>query len=55
VILEDPGGVRGRLGAALHTELREQRRDVALDGLLGEELPLADLPVGQPVPDQASW
>ena len=41
------GGERGGLGAALHAELVEQVGHVVLDGLLGEEELLADLPVGQ--------
>ena len=51
-VLEDPGRVRGRLGAAFHAKLGEQRGDVVLHRLLGQEHALADLPVGQPLPDQ---
>src|SRR5581483_1415650 len=52
VLAEDPGGISGGLGAAFHAELGEQRRDVVLDGLLGQEDALADLPVGQAFADQ---
>src|SRR5215469_436536 len=52
MLAEYARGVGGRLGAALHAELREQGRDVVLDRLLGEEHPLADLPVGEPLADQ---
>ena len=41
-----------RLGAALHVELGQQTGDIVLDRLLGEEQPLADLPVRQPFRDQ---
>ena len=51
-VVEDPGGVGRGLGAALHAELGEQGGDVVLDGLLGEEQPVADLPVGQALADQ---
>src|SRR5690606_25146031 len=40
------------LGAALHAELREQRRHVVLDRLLGEPETLPDLPVGEPLRDE---
>jgi hypothetical protein len=47
-----PGRVGGGLGAPFHAELGEERRHVVLDRLLGEEQPLADLPVRQPLADQ---
>ena len=50
--LEQLAGQHGRLGAALQAELGEDARDVVLDRLLGEEHPLADLPVGQALGDQ---
>jgi signal transduction histidine kinase len=40
------------LGAAFETELGQQRRDVVLDGLLGEEHALADLAVGEALGDE---
>src|SRR6266700_2633638 len=52
VVAEHADRVRGRLGAALHAQLGEQRGHVVLHGLLGQEHLLADLPVGQPFPDQ---
>src|SRR5580704_15704701 len=52
LIIEDAHRVGRRLGAAHHAKLGEQRRHVVLHGLLGQEHPLADLPVGQPFPDQ---
>ena len=52
VLVEDAGGVGGGLGPALHAQLGEERGDVVLDGLLGEEEALADLPVGQALADQ---
>src|SRR5580704_1079232 len=52
VLAEDPRRVGGSLSAALHAELNEQAGDVILDGLLRQEHPLADLPVGQPFTDQ---
>ena len=51
-MIEYPGRVGGCLGAAFHAELGEQRGDVVLDGLLGEVHPLADLPVGEALPDE---
>jgi hypothetical protein len=50
VVAEDADRVGGRLGAALHAQLGEQRGHVILHGLLGQEHPLADLPVGQSFP-----
>lgn len=47
-----PGRVRGRLGAALHTEFGKQTRHVVLDGLLGEVQLGADLAVGEALADQ---
>lgn len=41
-----------RLGAAGGTELRHRPGQVHAHGLLGDEQPLADRPVGQPVRDQ---
>ena len=41
-----------RLGAALEAELGQQGGHVVLDRLLGEEHPLTDLPVGQPLGDE---
>src|ERR1700678_3033018 len=52
LIVEDAHRVGRRLSAALHAQLDEQRGYVVLHGLLGQEHPLADLPVGQPFPDQ---
>src|ERR1700691_758387 len=52
LVVEDAHRVGRRLSAALHAELGEQRGHVVLHGLLGQEHPLADLPVGQPFPDQ---
>src|SRR4051794_25976006 len=46
------GGQDGGLRAPLEAELGQQVRDVVLDRLLGEEHPLADLPVGQALADQ---
>ena len=46
------GAEHGGLGAALHAELGQQARDVVLDRLLGEEQPLADLPVRQALGDE---
>ena len=48
----EPGREHRGLGAALHSELREQVRDVVLDGLLGEEHALADLAVREPLGDE---
>src|SRR5579863_9651538 len=50
--LADPRGQRRHLGPPLHAELGEQRGHVVLDGLLGQEHPLGDLPVRQPFADQ---
>src|ERR1022692_3709063 len=55
VIVEDAGRVRGRLGTAFHPQLGEQRGDVVLDRLLGEEHLRADLPVRQALPDQLEY
>jgi signal transduction histidine kinase len=52
LIAEDAHRVGRRLGAALHAQLGEQRGDIVLHGLLRQEHPLADLPVGQPLADQ---
>src|SRR5258707_582882 len=52
VVAERADRVGGRLGAALHAKLGEQRGHIVLHGLLGQEHPLADLPVGQPFPDE---
>src|SRR5690242_15567496 len=52
VVAEDADRIGGRLGAALHAQLGEQRGHVVLHGFLGQEHPLADLPVGQSLPDQ---
>src|SRR5437660_11612802 len=46
------GEVRRGLGAAADLELREDRRDVVLHGLLAELEPEADLAVGQALRDQ---
>src|ERR1700730_1032268 len=51
-VVEHADRVRGSLGAALHAQLGEQGRHVVLHRLLGQEHPLADLPVGQPLPDE---
>ena len=50
--LTDLGAEDGRLGAALHAELGQQRGHVVLDGLLGQEEPFADLAVGQSFRDE---
>src|SRR5580692_12311328 len=50
LVAEDADGVGGGLSAALHAQLGEQGRHVVLHRLLGQEHPLADLPVGQPLP-----
>jgi hypothetical protein len=42
------------LGAALHPKFGKQPGQVILHRLLGQEHPLADLPVGQTLPDQSS-
>ena len=52
VLVEDAGGIGGGLGPALHAQLGEERGNVVLDRLLGEEQALADLPVGQALADQ---
>src|SRR6202035_4184717 len=52
LLLEDPRGVGGGLGAALHAELGEEGGHVVLDRFLGEEEPVADLAVGEPFADQ---
>src|ERR1700683_5376007 len=52
LVAEDADGVGGGLSAALHAQLGEQGRHVVLHRLLGQEHPLADLPVGQPFPDE---
>ena len=46
------GGQDRGLGPPFQAELGQQVRHVVLDRLLGEEHPLADLPVGQPLPDE---
>ena len=46
-------GVRGRLGAAAHAELREHASDVVLGGLRRDHEPVGDLGVRQPRRDQA--
>ena len=48
----DAGHVGGCGGALLQAELTEQRRHVVLYRLLGNEQPLADLPVGEAFADQ---
>src|SRR5579871_516424 len=52
LVVKHADRVGGGLRAALHAQLGEQRRHVVLHRLLGQEHPLADLPVGQPLPDQ---
>src|ERR1700749_4692586 len=49
---EGAGGEGGALRAAFHAELRVEPGYVVLPRLLGQEQPLADLPVGQPLADQ---
>jgi hypothetical protein len=44
--------IRGYLGAALHAEAGERHRYVVLHRLLRNKQPLADLPVGEALPDQ---
>ena len=46
-------GVRSRLGAAAHAELREHPADVVLGGLRRDHQPLGDLRVRQPRRDEA--
>src|ERR1700730_827667 len=52
LVAEDADGVGGGLSAALHAQLGEQGRHVVLHRFLGQEHPLAHLPVSQPLPDQ---
>src|SRR5580700_11159418 len=52
LVAEDADGVGGGLSAALHAQLAKKGRHVVLHRLLGQEHPLADLPVGQSLPDQ---
>ena len=52
VATQQPGRQDGGLRAPLDTELGQQARDVVLDRLLGQEHPLADLPVGQALGDE---
>ena len=40
------------MGSRSGVQLRENMADVALDGFFGEEEPVADFAVGQPVADQ---
>src|ERR1700722_1997550 len=47
LVAEDADRVCGGLGPAFHAELGEQGGHVVLHGLLGQEHPLADLPVGE--------
>src|SRR5438105_4042042 len=44
LVAEHADRVGGRLGAAFHAQLGEQRGHVVLHGLFGQEHPLADLP-----------
>ena len=46
--LGQAGRVGGRFRATTHTQLGQQVGHVVLDGLLGQEEPLADLAVGIP-------
>src|SRR6266545_2649901 len=55
VLLMEARGQSGRLGTPLHTQLGEQAGDVVLHRLLGDEQPLADLPVGQPLADEFEY
>ena len=50
--LLEAGGVGRRLGPSAHTQLRQQVGHVVLDRFLGEEHPLADLPVREALGDQ---
>jgi len=50
--VEDTSHVGGCGGALLKAELAEHCRHVGLHRLLGNEQPLADLPVGQAFPDE---
>src|SRR5690349_19086510 len=52
-LVADGCAVDGGLGATLHTQLGEQPGDIVFDRLLGQEQPITDLPVGEPVGDQA--
>ena len=52
LLVEDPRGVGGGLGAALHAELGEEGGDVVLDRFLGEEEAVADLAVGEAFADE---
>ena len=45
-------GERGEFGAVADAELGEDVPEVCLDGLAGDEHPLADLAVGEPVRDE---
>jgi hypothetical protein len=47
-----PKADRDGVGAASRLQLREQMANVRLHGLLGEEQLLADLAIGEPVPDE---
>src|ERR1044072_31624 len=51
-ICPQTGGHGRGLGAPLHVGLAQRVGDVVLDRLLGQEHPLADLPVGQALADQ---
>src|SRR4249919_3248850 len=50
--VEGAGRIGGCGGALRQAELAEQHRHVVLHCLLGNEQPLADLPVGEAFPDQ---
>jgi hypothetical protein len=44
--------IHGGLGATLHAQLRQQTRDLVLDGFFSEEQSFADVSIGQPIADQ---
>src|SRR5262245_21227252 len=48
------GGLSAQLSAAVDVELPEDVGDVGLDGHLGDEHPLPDLRVGEPLGDELS-
>ena len=52
VLVEQPGREDRRLRTALEAELGQHVRHVVLDRLLGEEQPVPDLAVGEPLSDK---
>ena len=51
--LVETGGKRGSLGPTLHSQLRQQVRDVVLDRLFGEVHRVGNLAIGEPVGDES--